>query len=82
LVLHHLFGVWHGDRRMSHRYGEAFEIVKQRTSIIPFKAIIDGRQSILWQEFLRPAYLGVAIFTALLWWSHPLLMEATSTIGW
>jgi uncharacterized membrane protein len=82
LVLHHLFGVWHGDRRLSQRYGEAFEIVKQRTSIIPFQAIIDGRQSWNWEEFLRPAYLGVAIFTGLLWWSHPLLLVATSRIMW
>ncbi len=82
LVLHHLFGVWHGDRRLSQRYGEAFEVVKQRTSIIPFQAIIDGRQSLNWQEFLRPAYLGVTIFTGLLWWSHPLLLAATSRIMW
>lgn len=82
LVLHHLFGVWHGDRRLTHRYGEAFEIVKQRTSIIPFLAIIDGRQSLKLQEFLRPAYLGVAIFVALLWWSHPLLLAATSKLTW
>jgi uncharacterized membrane protein len=82
LVLHHLFGVWHGDRRLSQRYGEAFALVKQRTSIIPFQAIIDGRQSLNWQEFLRPAYLGVAIFIGLLWWSHPLLLTATSRIMW
>jgi uncharacterized membrane protein len=82
LVIHHLFGVWHGDRRLSQRYGEAFEMVKQRTSIIPFQAIIDGRQSWNWEEFLRPAYLGVAIFTGLLWWSHPLLLVATSRIIW
>jgi uncharacterized membrane protein len=82
LVLHHLFGVWHGDRRLSQRYGEAFELVKQRTSIIPFKAIIDGRQSIKWQEYVRPAYLGIAIFVVLLWWSHPLLIMETSKIGW
>jgi uncharacterized membrane protein len=82
LVLHHLFGVWHGDRRLSERYGEAFALVKQRTSIIPFQAIIDGRQSLNWQEFLRPAYLGVAIFIGLLWWSHPLLLTATSRIIW
>ncbi|WP_138505077.1 NnrU family protein [Nostoc sp. PA-18-2419] len=82
LVLHHLFGVWHSDRRLSFRYGSAFEIVKQRTSIIPFEAIIDGRQSIKWQEFFRPAYLGVAIFVVLLWWSHPLLLEASGTIRW
>ncbi|MBD2212055.1 hypothetical protein H6G64_28370 [Calothrix sp. FACHB-156] len=82
LVLHHLFGVWHGDRRLTQRYGEAFEVVKQRTSIIPFLAIIDGRQSLKLQEFLRPAYLGVAIFVALLWWSHPLLLAATSKLTW
>ena len=82
LVLHHVFGVWHGDRRLLHRYGEAFEIVKQRTSIIPFRAILDGRQSLKWQEYLRPAYLGVAIFVVLLWLSHPLLLEATSRIKW
>jgi uncharacterized membrane protein len=82
LVIHHLFGVWHGDRRLSQRYGEAFEVVKQRTSIIPFQAIIDGRQSLKWEEFLRPAYLGVTIFTGLLWWSHPLLLVAASGIMW
>lgn len=81
LVLHHLFGVWHGDRRLSDRYGEAFEIVKQRTSIIPFQAIMDGRQFLKWQEFIRPAYLGVVIFVALLWWSHPLLLVATSRVN-
>ncbi|MGH1395252.1 MAG: NnrU family protein [Trichormus sp.] len=82
LVLHHLFGVWHGDRRLHHRYGEAFEIVKQRTSIIPFVAIIDGRQSLKWQEFIRPAYLGVGIFVGILWWAHPLLIIATSRVDW
>ncbi|MBE9058534.1 NnrU family protein [Sphaerospermopsis sp. LEGE 08334] len=82
LVLHHLFGVWHGDRRLSKRYGEAFEVVKQRTSIIPFQAVFDGRQSLKWQEFIRPAYLGVAIFVGLFWWLHPLLIVATSRISW
>ncbi|MDB9374459.1 NnrU family protein [Nodularia sphaerocarpa] len=82
LILHHLFGVWHGDRRLRSRYGESFEIVKQRTSIIPFQAIIDGRQSLKWQEFLRPAYLGVGIFIGLLFWAHPLLIVATSRIQW
>ncbi len=80
LVLHHFFGVWHGDRRLSDRYGEAFVAVKQRTSITPFAAILDGRQSLKWQEFMRPAYLGVVIFVLLLWWSHPLLLQATDRI--
>lgn len=82
LVLHHLFGVWHGDRRLEHRYGAAFESVKSRTSITPFLAIIQGRQTLKWQEFLRPAYLGVAIFVLLLWWSHPLFIQATGKVNW
>ena len=49
LIAHHLFAVWHGDRRLSKRYGEAFDKVKARTSIMPFWAVIDGRQSLKWQ---------------------------------
>lgn len=78
LILHHLFGVWHGDRRLSIRYGEAFVAAKARTSIIPFLAVLEGRQSLKLEEFLRPAYLGIAGFIALLWWGHPALIRWTS----
>ena len=78
LILHHLFAVWHGDRRLEQRYGEAFTAVKDRTSTIPFLAVVDGRQTLKWQEFLRPAYLGVASFVMLLWWAHPWLIQATA----
>jgi len=81
LVFHHCFGVWHGDRRLLCRYGQAFESVKSRTSIIPFLAIFQGRQTLNLHEFLRPAYLGVGIFILLLWWSHPLLIQATSNVN-
>src|SRR4028119_1855385 len=80
LVLHHLFAVWHGDRRLFARYGEAFEVAASRTSIIPFLAILQGRQTLKWQEFLRPAYLGVIGFILLLWWAHPLLIQATGNV--
>ena len=82
LIAHHLFAVWHGDRRLENPYVETFLKVKERTSVIPFLAIIDGRQSLKWQEFLRPAYLGVTGFILLLWWAHPWLMQATSKIYW
>lgn len=82
LVLHHLFAVWHGDRRLLARYGEAFEVARARTSIIPFWAILQGRQSLKLTEFLRPAYLGVLGFIGLLWWAHPFLMQATAKISW
>ena len=81
LVLHHLFAVWHGDQRMQARYGEAFEMAKARTSIIPFLAILQGRQTLKLVEFVRPAYLGVLVFILLLWWAHPLLIQATGKVN-
>lgn len=82
LVLHHIFGAWHGDRRFLARYGSAFEAVLARTSVMPFLAIIQGRQTLEIREFVRPSYLGVSIFIILLWWSHPLLLRATASVGW
>lgn len=82
LVLHHLFAVWHGDKRMRARYGESFEALTSRTSIIPFLAILQNRQTLDIWEFLRPAYLGVAIFTLILWKIHPILIGATGSLAW
>jgi uncharacterized membrane protein len=81
LIAHHLFAVWHGDRRLEKRYGEAFLLVKARTSIIPFVAIFDGRQTLNWQEFIRPAYVGVIAFIFLLWYGHPWLIEMTAKVN-
>ncbi|MBP0029541.1 MAG: hypothetical protein J7529_14250 [Roseofilum sp. Guam] len=77
LILHHLFAVWNGDRRLYNRYGKAFLEAKERTSVMPFVAIIQGRQTLELQEFLRPSYFGVLLFISLLWWAHPWLMQAT-----
>lgn len=82
LVLHHLFAVWHGDRRLLARYGQSFETVKSRTSVIPFLAIVQGRQTFELQEFFRWAYLGVGLFIFLLWQAHPLLIRATGNVDW
>jgi len=82
LILHHLFGVWHGDRRLQARYGEAFAVLKSRTSIVPFLAIAQGRQTMEWREFLRLAYVGVVAFVLIFWWLHPVLIRATGTIDW
>jgi uncharacterized membrane protein len=82
LVAHHLFAVWHGDRRMLIRYGDAFTVVKERTSVLPFGAIVQGRQTLVWKEFLRPAYVGVAAFILGFWWIHPILIDATSRVAW
>jgi uncharacterized membrane protein len=82
LILHHLFGVWHGDRRLQARFGESFETIKSRTSIFPFLAILQKRQTLDLLEFMRPSYLGIAIFIGVLWKIHPILIRATGNIDW
>lgn len=82
LMAHHLFAVWHGDRRLESRYGKTFLAVKERTSIIPFLAILQGKQTLKLGEFLKPAYVGVTAFVALLWWGHPWLMVMTAKVPW
>jgi uncharacterized membrane protein len=82
LIGYHLFAVWHGDRRLKLRYGDAFETVKAQTSVIPFLAVLQGRQTLKIQEFLRPAYLGITAFVALFWWAHPWMIRASAGIPW
>ncbi|ACK64566.1 NnrUfamily protein [Rippkaea orientalis PCC 8801] len=82
LIAHHLFAVWHGDYRLQKRYGDAFIAVKERTSIIPFLAILDGRQTFKGEELIKPAYLGVLVFVGLLWWGHPWLLQITAQVPW
>jgi uncharacterized membrane protein len=82
LVIYHLFAVWHGDRRLFKRYGDAFLVMKERTSILPFVAIAQGRQQLVLQEFLRPAYLGVAVTIVIFRWLHPIVITASANLNW
>ncbi|KAL0366722.1 UNVERIFIED_CONTAM: 15-cis-zeta-carotene isomerase, chloroplastic [Sesamum radiatum] len=85
LIAHHLFGVWNGDRRLSIRYGEAFEAVKNRTSVIPFAAILDGRQKLpddYFTEFIRLPYLSITALTLGAYFAHPLMQAASSRLHW
>tara|TARA_B100002051_G_scaffold166355_2_gene157172 strand:+ start:2256 stop:3011 length:756 start_codon:yes stop_codon:yes gene_type:complete len=70
LIVHHLFAIWNGDRRLQNRFGKAFEDLRATTSLIPFVAVLQGRQNLEWHEFLRPAQLGIAIAVGVFWWAH------------
>lgn len=70
LIAHHLFAIWNGDRRLANRFGAAFAELKASTSVIPFRAVLDGRQKLELAEFLRPAQLGIAIAVGIFWWAH------------
>ncbi|KAB1210486.1 15-cis-zeta-carotene isomerase, chloroplastic [Morella rubra] len=85
LIGHHLFGVWNGDRRLALRYGEAFDVVKSRTSIIPFAAILDGRQKLpkqYYKEFIRVPYLTITALTVGAYFAHPLMQAASFRLHW
>lgn len=85
LIGHHLFGVWNGDRRLASRYGEAFDTVQRRTSIIPFAAILDGRQKLpkdYYKEFLRLPYLSITMLTLGAYLAHPLMQAASFRLHW
>nr|XP_048333377.1 15-cis-zeta-carotene isomerase, chloroplastic-like isoform X2 [Ziziphus jujuba var. spinosa] len=85
LIGHHLFGAWNGDRRLALRYGEDFEVVKSRTSIIPFAAILDGRQKLpkeYYKEFFRLPYLAITALTLGAYFAHPLMQVASFQLHW
>ncbi|KAJ1266002.1 hypothetical protein BS78_08G117200 [Paspalum vaginatum] len=85
LIGHHLFGAWNGDRRLALRYGEAFEVLKKRTSIVPFAAIIDGRQKLpenYYKEFFRLPYVAITALTLGAYFAHPLMQASSYQLPW
>lgn len=85
LMVHHAFGCWHGDFRLRRKWGEDFEEVKQRTSIVPFQAIWEGRQQLpadYYKEWLRPSYWAIVAFTVGTYYAHPLMQRASYWLGW
>ncbi len=81
LILHHLFAIWHGDKRLESKFGEEYYRFKKNTSIIPFVAIIDGRQKFKISEFFKFSQLGILIAIAVLWWSHKYINIAVKTFN-
>jgi zeta-carotene isomerase len=85
LVLHHIFSMWNGDRRLRDRHGTAFDQVQAKTSIVPFAAILDGRQRLpndYYKELLRPPYLLVVGGTIAAYFAHPYMMAGAALLHW
>jgi uncharacterized membrane protein len=81
LVAHHLFAIWNGDRRLRNRFGDGFEALRASTSLVPFLAVLQGRQQLVLAEFLRPAQLGIAIAIAVFWWAHQFIGVGATTFA-
>ena len=81
LICHHLFAIWHGDKRLEYKFGDEFKRFKRNTSIIPFLAIIDGRQKFQFKEYLKLSQLGILIAIIVIWTSHKYINIAVSTFN-
>lgn len=85
LCIHHLFAVWNGDRRLRDKFGERFEAIKEKTSIVPFAAILTGKQQLpadYYREFLRLPYLTVAVGSIVAYYAHPFMQAGATLLHW
>jgi len=83
LVGHHLFACWNGDRRLLAEHGESFEQVRERTSIVPFKAILEGRQTLppdYYKELIRAPYALIAVGTLGAYAAHPYMQAGAALV--
>ena len=76
LIGYHLFSAWLGDRRRLALFGKEYQKLIDQTSIIPFKAILEGKQKFKPKEFLDKAYFGIIIFICTVYYLHPAIYES------
>jgi zeta-carotene isomerase len=83
LVGHHGFACWNGDRRLLAAHGDDFLAIKARTSIAPFAAIVDGRQTLppgYWKELVRAPYAIIAVGTLGAYAAHPYMQAGAALV--
>jgi len=83
LVGHHLFACWNGDRRLLNEHGDAFLQIKERTSVVPFQAIVEGRQILppdFYKELLRAPYALIAVGTLGAYAAHPYMQAGAALV--
>lgn len=81
LVGHHAFACWNGDRRLEAEHGENFRKIKERTSIIPFQAIIEGRQKLpkdYYKELIRAPLVLIAVGSIGAYFAHPYMQAGAA----
>ena len=64
---------------------QAFDEAAQRTSTVPFQAIVEGRQQLpadYYKEFVRLPYLTITALTIGTYYAHPLMTWASAQLPW
>ena len=83
LVGHHYFACWNGDRRLLAEHGDRFLQIKDRTSVLPFKAILEGRQILpkdYYKELLRAPYALIAVGSVGAYFAHPYMQAGSALV--
>mmetsp|Transcript_16491 Transcript_16491/g.29778 ORF Transcript_16491/g.29778 Transcript_16491/m.29778 type:complete len:397 (+) Transcript_16491:48-1238(+) len=81
LVGHHAFACWNGDRRLEAEHGENFLKIKEKTSVIPFQAIWEGRQVLpddYWKELVRAPIVLIAVGSIGAYFAHPYMQAGAA----
>lgn len=81
LVGHHAFACWNGDRRLEAEHGENFLKIKDKTSVIPFQAIWEGRQVLpddYWKELVRAPIVLIAVGSIGAYFAHPYMQAGAA----
>ena len=85
LCLHHVFAVWNGDRRLKDKWGDKAKLIKERTSVIPFAAIVTGKQKLpenYLQELFRLPYIVIILATSGAYLAHPYMQAYSALLKW
>ena len=81
LIGHHYFACWNGDRRLLAEHGDDFLKVKERTSVIPFQAILEGRQKLpddYYKELIRAPLILIAVGSIGAYFAHPYMQAGAA----
>ena len=69
--------------RLAAAHGDRFEAIKAKTSVVPFAAILDGRQELpadYWKEFARAPYALIAAGTLGAYAAHPYMQAGAALV--
>ena len=86
LCAHHIFAVWNGDRRLRDKFGDKFDIIQERTSVVPFAAILTGKQKLpenyFFGELVKVPYVIVIAGTLAAYYAHPFMQAGRTLVGY
>lgn len=71
---------------MRDKFGEKADIIRERTSVVPFAAILSGKQELpenYWtKEFFRLPYLTIIIGSLAAYYAHPFMQAGATLLHW